>query len=88
MPAEPNPATALPMMSMFEDVAVPQNKEPTMEMMLAIRNRYLTENKVRIPAHVSNGVEMVSDAGNGRGDDIHVYARENENPAHGQKDEP
>jgi hypothetical protein len=46
MPAEPNPATALPMMSMFEDVAVPQNKEPTMEMTLAIRNRYLTENNV------------------------------------------
>ncbi len=45
-PAEPNPATALPTTSMVDVVAVPQSREPAMEMALASKKTRLTEKSV------------------------------------------
>ena len=42
----------------------------------------------RIPADIGDSVEVVCDARHGGGDDIHVYAGEDENGAYGENDEP
>lgn len=42
----------------------------------------------RIPADVGDGVEVVRDARHGGGDDVHVYAAEDEHRADGEHDEP
>ena len=42
----------------------------------------------RIPADIGDRVEVVCDARHGGGDDVHVYAGQDENRPYGEHDEP
>jgi hypothetical protein len=50
IPEAPKPATARPMMSMFEDTAVPQRREPNSKMPKKTRNVHLVVNRSALPS--------------------------------------